>query len=97
LAGIEGHADLAVRVTEGEAQLWQTAWQNYPTLPWTFLVDPTAVADDYGPGCGVARLWRLHQHHQQQQVRASSPPSQDKDGSLVPPCHTQAFVNVGGA
>jgi hypothetical protein len=69
LAGIEGYERLAVQVTEGEARLWRTALQQYPTLPWTFVVDPTAVADDYGPGCGVARLWRLHQ---QLQSRTSS-------------------------
>lgn len=63
LAGIEGHTKLATQVCECEYLLWEQILQRLPSLSWPFAVkaSTTAVPNEYGPGCGVVRLWNLFQ------------------------------------
>ena len=61
LAGIEGHQKLALQVCETERVLWQYVLNELPDLSWPFERNASALPNEYGPGCGVARLWDLYQ------------------------------------
>lgn len=69
LAGIEGHQDLARQVCACEGLLWRTVLEMDPQLvTFPFARDVTALPTEYGPGCGVARLWDQFQKHSRQVV-----------------------------
>ena len=65
LAGIEGHQELARQVCACEQVLWQKVLHKDPDFAFPFHRDVTSLASEYGPGCGVARLWAQFQQERQ--------------------------------
>eukprot|EP00977_Amphora_coffeiformis_P014320 scaffold3967_cov179-Amphora_coffeaeformis.AAC.2 len=65
LAGIEGHLELARQVCGCEQVLWQTVLERDPKFAFPFDRDVTVLPSEYGPGCGVARLWTQFQLERQ--------------------------------
>ena len=65
LAGIEGHETLARQVCACEQVLWQAVLEQNPNFAFPFDRDVTALPSEYGPGCGVARLWAQFQKERQ--------------------------------
>jgi ankyrin repeat protein len=70
LAGMEGYSAAAMaayncectlfRITRSCSSLSSSLEQkNGDLFPWAAAVDPTALPDEYGPGCGVARLYKV--------------------------------------
>jgi len=56
LAGIEGHFELAAQISAIEKTIFTGLLDQECVWPLMWNAEPTAIVDNWGPGCGVGRL-----------------------------------------